>query len=142
MLKPLLSGLAGACALTLTNELLRQSVPNAPRLEIAGMRGLAQLTRAAGYEPPAHLHQASLAGDLLSNSVCFSLAALGGAKHSVTAGALLGLGAGACAVLLPGKIGVGDGPTARTTETALLTLLYYTLGGVVAGAAYRAIARD
>jgi hypothetical protein len=63
---------------------------------------------------------------------------LGEPRHAVRRGLLLGLAAGAGAVLLPPVMGLGRQPGQRTPLTQLLTIAWYTLGGVVAGATFSA----
>ena len=134
----LTGGAAGALALTLVHEAARKSIPDAPRMDVLGERALARGLRAVGADPPPepHLHTAALAGDLASNTVYYSLVGVGGPDGAVARGALLGLAAGAGAVLLPGPLGLGTGPSRRTPQTAAMTVTWYTLGGLVAGAVY------
>ena len=54
-------------------------------------------------------------------------------------GVALGLAAGVGAVLLPPQLGLSGATTGRTGATAALTVALYAAGGLVAGAAYRAL---
>jgi len=127
-------GLAGACALTLIHETVRRVNPDAPRMDLLGMRAIAALSGKAGMTPPndASLHRLALAGDVLSNSLYYSLVGLGKKKTSLVRGALLGLGAGVGAVVLPEPLGLGEAPSARTTATKVMTVAWYLAGGLVA----------
>jgi hypothetical protein len=142
LLKALGGGLAGACALTVIHEVARRNVPNAPRMDVLGMRAIAKSLRGAGATPPEgdELHNAALAGDLLSNSLYYSLVGVGSRNGAVMRGALLGAAAGVGAVTLPGPLGLGEAPSRREPETALMTIAWYLAGGLAAGAAYRALA--
>lgn len=142
MLKALGSGLAGACALTLLHESARQLVPQAPRVDVLGKRGIAKLLRAAGQKPPDDhtLHALALTGDLASNSLYYSLVGLAGPRYALPAGAVLGAAAGVGAVLLPGPMGLGTKPTTRTAATQAMTIAWYFVGGLVAAAAYQGCA--
>ena len=143
-LKALGSGFAGAVALTAIHETVRRVSPDAPRMDVLGMRAIAKSLRAAGAEPPEEdtLFNITLAGDVLSNSLYYSLVGLGDPRGAVARGALLGLAAGLGAVLLPGPLGLGTDASARTRETQLMTVAYYTAGGLVAGAAMQSLAAD
>jgi hypothetical protein len=142
MLKALGSGLVGACALTLIHETARRFVDDAPRMDVLGMRALAKTMRAVDVEPPVPLHEAALVGDIVSNSLYYSLVGAGPARDAIRNGALLGLAAGLGAVILPERLGLGRQPTEDSPQTQLMTVAWYTLGGLAAGAAYAALASD
>ena len=132
----ILGGLAGAVTLTAVHETVRQFLPEAPRVDLTGIRALRQILNKADLPIPGLTEQRQLAlgGDLISNATYYSLAGT-----SYTRGILLGLAAGIGGVYLPGKMGLGDAPTNRSTTTQLLTIGYYTLGGIVSAAVTRAL---
>lgn len=138
--KALVSGLAGAVALTLTHETLRRLVPEAPRMDVLGMRAISKILKKAGSQPPAdsELRTWAMVGDVISNSLYYSLAGTG--KDAWLRGGLLGAGAGAGAVLLPGPMGLGTDPSNRTNSTRAMTVGLYLLGGMVAAAVGSALA--
>ncbi len=144
MLKALASGLAGAAALTVLHETAKQFIENAPRVDVTGERGIAEMFRAADVQPPQknRLYVLSLAGDLVSNSLMYSLIRLGKPENAPVAGAAIGLAAGFGAAYLPEKIGLGKAPTNRTQQTAAMTIAWYAVGGIVAGAVYQFAAKD
>jgi hypothetical protein len=141
MLKAIGSGLVGAVALTLVHETARRFIEDAPRVDVIGMRALAKALRAADAElpPDIGLHEAALIGDLVSNSAYYSLVAAGGRDVALRNGALLGLAAGLGAVFLPQPLGLGRQPTENTPSTELMTVAWYLIGGLAAGATYRAL---
>lgn len=143
LLRALGSGLVGAGALTLVHELARRVIPDAPRVDLLGMRAITAGVRAGGAAPPpsGRLYWWALAGDLVSNALYYSLAARGAPGRALWRGALLGLGAGAGAVAVPPLVGLGSDTQARTPQTTALTVLWYLLGGLAAGATARALAR-
>ena len=96
---------------------------------------------ALGYDPPRGrtLRKVSLGGDLVSNGLYYGLVALGDERHTWRRGIILGLLAGLGAALLPPVIGLGDQPHRRTPWTQLLTVVWYTLAGVVAAGAAKAV---
>jgi hypothetical protein len=110
-------------------------------MDVLGKRALKKGIRWFGGRP-AHglrLHRQSLAGDVLSNSLFFSLVALGRPKRPYLRGAVLGLLAGLGAVVLPPYLGLGRGPARARTSTSLLTVAWYTLGGLAAARATRGL---
>lgn len=139
LLQALGSGLAGACALTLLHETTRRTVPNAPRMDVLGMRALAKLFGAAGADVPRGdtLHNLALGGDVAGNAAYYSLVGLAGRDNALACGALLGLAAGVGAVALPGPMGLGTSPSNRTTATQAMTVGLYLAGGLAAGLTYQ-----
>ncbi|MCC9168030.1 hypothetical protein [Pontibacter harenae] len=133
ILKAVASGVAGACVITLVHETVRRFEPSAPRMDLLGMRAIAKTMKKAGEEPPADyekLHSWAMVGDIISNSLYYSLVGTGASAW--WRGALLGGAAGAGAVLLPGPLGLGEKPSNRTSETQAMTVGLYLLGGLVA----------
>ena len=142
VLRAIGSGVAGAVAVTLLNEGGRRVIPHAPRMDVIGMRGIRRPMEAMGYRPPRGrtLRQIALGGDLASNGLYYSLvAAAGDRRHPYRMGLILGLAAGLGAALLPPVIGLGNQPHRRTPWTQLLTVAWYTIAGVAAAAAARAV---
>ncbi len=134
-MKALVGGLAGACALTLLHETVRRFVPEAPRMDILGMRAISKTMEELGETPPQdeqELHRWALTGDIVSNAIYYSFAGTG--KDALWRGTLLGAAAGAGALYLPGPLGLGEAPSNRTPETQAMTVGYYLLGGIIAGA--------
>lgn len=142
MANSILSGVAGAFTVTVLNELVRRTVPHAPRLDVLGMRSLAKASRWMGAEAPEHLFASAMAGDMVANTAYYSLVGAAGRERAMVTGAVLGLIAGIGAVALPAPMGLGVGPTDRTTETKFLSIAMYLAGGIVAGAAYSASAPE
>ena len=139
----LISGAVGAATLTAIHEGLRRSIPQAPRMDVLGRRAIAKMAHVSGLEPPhgSNLQGAALAGDLVANTLYYSLVAAASNRKAMLAGSLLGLGAGIGAVVLPGPMGLGTKPGSRSFTTALLTIGLYTIGGAAAGLTQRALTR-
>jgi hypothetical protein len=138
MHRSMIAGVAGAGALTLVHQAARAVTPYAPRMDVLGKRAL----ELAGVEArdEQHLERQALAGDLLANSAYYSLIGAGGGSAWVR-GLALGMMAGIGAVLLPSRIGLGDPPNAHRRDTQLMTIAWYTVGGLVAAAAFAASGR-
>ena len=131
------SGVAGAVALNALHESARRVIPHAPRVDVIGKRGIARPMRAMGLEPPKgrRLYAAAMAGDVLSNSIYYSLVGAGRARHPWRRGLVLGLLGGLGAAFLPPVIGLGNQPGRRAPWTQIMTVLWYTVGGIAAAAA-------
>lgn len=126
-------GLAGACALTIVHELVKRAVPAAPRMDLLGMTAIAKVLKSFGKNPPRErsLYYITMAGDIVSNSLYYSLAGVGKKKNSILRGTLLGLAAGLGAILLPKPMGLNPSYSSRTVQTQVMTVAWYTLGGFV-----------
>ena len=130
------AGLAGASALTLLHETVRQFNPDAPRMDLLGMRTIDKYLRKANVQPPQgeKLHTVALVGDVISNTFYYSLAGIGKKDQLWLRAAGLGLAAGIGAIVLPGPMGIGDGPSARTPQTKAMTIAWYLAGGLATAA--------
>jgi hypothetical protein len=107
-----------------------------------GVQALAKLISRVGITPPAEdkLQTVALVGDIASNSLYYSLVGDGDDPGVWWRGAGLGLSAGLSALLSPPKAGLSSAPTARSTRTKLMTVLWYLAGGLAAAAAAKAFA--
>jgi hypothetical protein len=136
----LLSGLAGAVALTVLHETVRRIRPDAPRMDRLGRRAIARGMGAVGLETPPEdrLQAVAMGGDIVANTLYYSLACLG--RPSLARGAALGAAAGVGALVLAPLMGLGSRPGSRTPRTVAMTVAWYTAGGLAASAAHRALA--
>lgn len=130
-------GLAGAAAITLIHESVKNILPQAPRMDRVAMEALSRSMLRAGALPPSprKLYTAALVGDLMSNALYYSVAGIGGAKTVWARGAALGIAAGLGALLVPQRMGFLSAPTYRSKASQSLTLGLYVMGGLVAAAA-------
>lgn len=139
----LFSGLAGAAALNVIHETARRVRPeDAPRMDTLGRRAIASGMEAAGFDPPPEdrLQAMAFGGDVVSNTLYYSLAAMG--RPSFAHGAALGAAAGVGAVVLSPLMWLGRRPAARTPQTAAMTVAWYLIGGLATAAAHHWIAGD
>jgi H+/Cl- antiporter ClcA len=83
-----------------------------------------------------------MAGDLISNTLYYSLAGLGNKKNLLLRGSLLGALAGIGAVLLPRPLGLNETYSNRTTKTKFMTVGLYLFGGIVAAEVIHLLKRD
>ena len=144
LFKALISGFAGACAVTLINETARQVIKDAPRLDVLGKRAIAFPMMKADIEPPPNreLYWITLASDIAANTLYYSLVGLGDEKNALRNGTFLGTAAGIGAVALSEPIGLGDEPVNRTHQTELMTVGWYLAGGLAAAAVYKSLSND
>ncbi len=136
--RALASGAVGSVALTLLHETARRVVPNAPRMDVIGMRAIAKSLRAADQDPPEHdtLFRVTLLGDLVSNAAYYSLVGSGGSGVWLR-GAALGLVAGLGGTFLPRSMGLGRQPGEHFPATHLMTACWYLIGGLTAAGTAR-----
>ncbi len=140
LLPSLAAGFTGAIALNLLHETVRRLRPqDAPRMDLLGERGLRQILAKADAPQPddQQAYLLTMAGDVLSNGVYYSF--VGSDKHSLRRGLALGVAAGVGALVLPGPLGLGTAPSNRTPQTQAMTVAWYTVGGLVAGAVAKAL---
>jgi hypothetical protein len=142
-LDALSSGLVGAAALTAIHESARRTFADAPRMDVLGERAIARSVNLVRKDPVQEdqLHTAALVGDIVANSLYYSLVGVGSPQTALLRGAVLGLAAGIGGVYLPGPLGLGSSPSARTPATKLMTITWYLAGGIAAAAAYRLLQR-
>lgn len=137
------SGLAGAVALNLAHEGLRRAWPNAPRMDKLGMQALSHFMQSTGKSKPSKgtLYGLTLAGDVIANTLFYSLTGAKKPKNAWLKGSLLGTVAGLGATLLPEKMGLSDEPANRTKKTSAMTIGLYVLGGIAAAGALTLLER-
>jgi hypothetical protein len=132
-------GLAGAAAVTLIHESVKRIVPTAPRMDLLGMNALSKGLEAAGLKTPTktQLFAITMAGDIIANSLYYSLAGVGKEKNIWWRSAALGLVAGIGAVSLPGPLGLEEKHSNRTLSTKIMTVGLYVAGALVTTAAIK-----
>lgn len=137
--KSLLAGFAGAAALNILHESFRQFDPDAPRIDLLGKQALSKSMSNLKLDSPDgdNLYLATLAGDIISNTLYYSTIGLGDKKHIYFKGAIAGLTAGLGAISIPDKIGLDDTPVNKTDKTKILTVTWYLIGGLVTAAVFK-----
>lgn len=139
----LISGLAGALSVTLVHEIVKRIDPKAPRMDLLGMNAISKMMVKAGETPPRRreLFLYTMAGDIIANSLYYSLAGVGYKKPWIK-GSVLGTLAGIGGVLLPKPMGLNPAYSARTTATKAMTVGLYLLGGLVTSAIIKVLQND
>jgi len=132
----LAGGLAGTVTVASIHEALKRITPDAPRMDLLDMelirKGLASMNKKIPAEN--ELQRWAVGGELLCDTAYFGLAGMGGKKGVWLRGALLGLGAGIAAVVLPNHLAFPEESSNKTTATKLMTIGLYLIGGIVAAA--------
>jgi hypothetical protein len=129
--RALVSGVTGALALTTIHELGRRGFSGAPRMDEVAMRALRRILPGRQRDP-RRLHQLALAGDLISNSVYYSLVSAPTRKATWTRAAALGTAAGVCALILPERLGLGAPQNSDRRANQLMTIGWYLAGALAA----------
>lgn len=138
------SGMAGAVTLTAVHQAAKMMSDTAPQMDVLGMRAIARATGTSGAadesadvdtERNRGLYKYALAGDMLANSAYYSMAT------TWTRGAALGLAAGIGALVLPRHLGLGDPPNSDLLSNKIMTVAWYTLGGLAAAWTAQCLAR-
>jgi hypothetical protein len=144
LLSAVLAGAAGALALTLIQQILKNATRLAPRADSLGRQTITAASLKAGRPllRGRSLQQAALTGDLAGNTLFYGSVAFSSTRHAPLVGTLMGAAAGTGAVFLPEPLGLDPVATNRSTETRLMTIGMYTVGGLVAGATYRRMCKD
>lgn len=128
----LLAGLAGAVVLNAVHEAVRHNFSNVPEVNKVGEEALGKILSETDTKlDDKELYAATLAGDVVSNALYYAAAATN------KGGAVSGLLAGLATVELPKYLGLDDTPVKETKQKQLLTIAYYTLGGLATGLIYK-----
>jgi len=127
--RSLASGIAGALTLTAIHEVARRRFASAPRMDEVAMRGLRKILPGK-FRDPRRLHQLALAGDLLSNSIYYSVIAAPTRKATWMRAGVLGTAAGLCALFLPERLGLGVPHNSHRRSSQFMTVGWYLAGAL------------
>ena len=141
LIKNIIGGLAGAVALNILHQTVKQSDHDAPRVDLVGEEALTKGMEAMNLEPPTGdgLFTATFIGDIISNALYFSTIGFGKKKYLLLRGTAVGLAAGIGALTLTEPLGLSDAPVTRTNKTKLMTVGWYTFGGMVTALTIKAL---
>jgi len=139
----IIGGIAGAVTLNILHQTAKQVCSEAPRVDLVGEEALSKGLKHMGIRPPQGnaLFTATLAADLLSNAAYYTMIGLGKKKYLLYHGAAHGLCAGIGALTLLKPMGLNSAPVKRTYQTQVMTVAWYTLGGIATGAVMYALRR-
>ena len=133
-IRSLAGGLAGAIVLNIIHETAKRFSHKAPRIDKVGEEALSKTLHAVGASAPTGnaLFGTTLAADIASNTMYYAMIGKGSKDNLLLRGAGYGLFAGLGAVGLTQKLGLSDKPVTKTTETKVMTVAWYLLGGLAA----------
>ncbi len=139
----LVGGLVGAAILNIVHQAVAQFSEDAPRVDKVGEEALSKGLDKIGIQPPQgeKLFLTTLAADVISNAVYYSLIGTVRRKNIIELGLASGLLAGVGALTLTKPMGLDDKPITRTTKTKCMTVAWYTIGGLAAGLVIKALRR-
>jgi hypothetical protein len=128
----LFAGLAGAIALNVLHESLKNK-RDTPRIDFLGEQALQKTVRYFGgnISDTDDLYKATLAGDLVSNTIYYSLIAASKPGFIWPKAVAMGLIAGFGAIKLPEPLGLNPKPVAKTNQIKAMTVGYYLFGALV-----------
>ena len=137
----LLAGLGGAIALNILHESLKRKGQDMPRVDLLGEEALQKTLNqfGTGISDQKTLFNATLAGDIVSNTIYYSMIGGGSGKHVWQRAVSLGVAAGIGAITLPKPMGLNPEPVTKTTKAKTLTVAYYLAGALVTGCILKAI---
>ena len=130
--------------LTVLHEAIRKTQPNAPRMDQLGKQGLIKIADRLEVSLPQNattLHTMTMAGDIVANSIYYSLVPGASGRHAWKRSAFLGMVARLGALVLPKPLGLDPQESNRTRQTQLLTLGLYLSGALVTGVVYSRLTR-
>jgi hypothetical protein len=133
--KNLVAGFCGAIALNILHENLRKRDDEAPEINLLGEEALAKILGKFNVRisNKQNLYQATLASDIFSNSIYYSLIGSDNNKMIWPKAIVLGLSAGIGALKLPQPLGLDRTPVTKTNKIKVLTVAYYLFGALVTG---------
>ncbi len=139
----LVGGLVGTAILNIVHQAVAQFSEDAPRVDKMGEEALSKGLDKIGIQPPQgeKLFLTTLVADVISNAAYYSLIGTARRKNIIELGLASGLLAGVGALALTKPVGLDDKPITRTTKTKFMTVAWYTIGGLAAGLAIKALRR-
>lgn len=139
----LIAGFAGAAALNILHEATKNK-RTTPRIDWLGEQALQKTVRYFGgnITDSDHLYTATLAGDIVSNTIYYSV--IGSSKgYGIWAKAIsMGLLAGIGAITLPEPMGLNPKAVAKTDRIKIMTVGYYVFGALVTAVVASALKKN
>lgn len=144
LVKALISGLIGTGTAALLHRGAREIYPEAPRVDILGIRVWSKILRKADIDRPSRkgLYWITLADTVVSGSLYYGLVGAGSRRGSWARGAMLGTASGLAGVALPPVLKTPSEPTTLTKDTQIMTIALGLIGGLAAAAAYNILDRQ
>jgi hypothetical protein len=142
--KNMLGGLAGAIVLNVVHQLAKKINKNAPHVDKIGEEAVSKSIKKMGYDPPKgdRLFLTTLVGDVIANSIYYSLIGKGKKENLLLRGVIFGGLAGLGALKLTKPMGLDDQPVNKTNKTKAMTIAWYIIGGLATVYALKLLEKD
>jgi hypothetical protein len=142
-LKNTIGGFAGAIALNVLHQTLKQFTDKAPHVDLIGEEALNKGLKHLGAKPLKGntLFASTMAADVVSNAFYYSSIGIGERKNLLARGLAYGMAAGIGALVLTKPMRLNDKPVNKSISTKLLTVGYYMLGGIVTAITIKALTK-
>lgn len=116
---------------------------DAPRMDLLARRALDRMLHALEIPRPDErsMYVLTLIGDVSSNALYYTALLLRPGAHVLRRALIGGAVAGATALALPPRLGLGDPPREQRASTRVMTVAWYTLGALAAAMTSRLLAR-
>lgn len=139
-----IAGFAGSVVLTITHQLFKKNMNNAPNLDQVGEKALENSLEIADAEisDDDALFTAAMAGNIVGNAVLFSSLAASQSMSKIIYGTLgaTAIGAGG-SITLADKL-LFDNEATDTTQKKWMTTGYYLLGSLVTIGVYNLLEKN
>jgi hypothetical protein len=141
--KNIISGLAGAAVMNAVHQLAKKVDKDAPRIDKIGEEAVSKSNHVLGFDALKgnKLFLAALTGDVIANSIYYSLIGKGKRGNLLLRGIIYGAVAGIGALTLAKPLGLDERPVNKTVKTKAMTVGLYVLGGVATVLARRLLTR-
>lgn len=139
--KNILGGLLGAAVLNIVHTIAKKLDKDAPAVDEVGEEAMKKSTRAVGLKAPKGdaLVAATFGADVASNTMLYTMIGYGGDKHRVLRGAVLGTVVGLATLTIPKQAGLDTTPIRKSTQTQLMTVAWYIIGGIATAVAIKTL---
>lgn len=105
-----------------------------------GMQALSKVLRGTSWSD-SRLFYVAMVGDLVANSLYYSLSGVGSPRSLWLRSTALGLAAGVGAVLLPKPLGLNEQYSSRSLHTKIATVGLYVAGALVTTAILKLLSK-
>lgn len=143
-LQNLVSGALGAAVLNIIHEVGKKSIHNAPQIDEVGEQGLKMGVETIGLPEPKEqtLKDSTLAFNLLTNTLSYSMIGAYKPKCVLLLGALHGLAVGIGTLSLGKALPINDRPVTKTAFTQFATVGLYVVGGIATAITLKLLNRN
>jgi hypothetical protein len=126
------------------HQLAKKINKNAPHVDKIGEEAVSKSIKKMGYDPPKgdRLFLTTLVGDVIADSIYYSLIGKGKKENLLLRGVIFGGVAGLGALKLTKPMGLDDQPVNKTNKTKAMTIAWYIIGGLATVYALKLLEKD